>query len=323
MSSFAKCVVRFAAFACLVTPFAAWPQAYPGKPIKLVVPIVPGGSVDLIARRFAQKMSDSMGQPFIVENIGGASGTIGSSQVAKATPDGYTIMWATVGETIVYMFMSRNKPYDAVKDFTPIMAAVSGISVIAAHPSTPGATLKELLDHAKANPGKLAYGSAGIGSYFHMTAELFKSVAGVDLLHVPYKGVPPALNGLAGGQVQLMFVSIASSTPFKNRLKILAVVESKRYPGLPDVPAITEIVPNFEKLPTYYAFFGPAGIPRPLVTRLNEEANKALKSPDMREYLDSVGFLSLGGTPEDLATMHRKGIEIYGQAAKLSGLKPE
>jgi tripartite-type tricarboxylate transporter receptor subunit TctC len=156
-----------------------------------------------------------------------------------------------------------------------------------------------------------------------MTAELFKAVAGVDLLHVPYKGVPPALNGLAGGQVQLMFVSIASSTPFKGRIKALAVVELKRHPAMPDVPAITEIVPGFQKLPTYYAFFGPAGMPQPIVTRLNAEANKALVAAEMREYLDSVGFISVGGTPEDLATMHRAGIEIYAQAAKLAGLKPE
>ena len=261
MSPLAKWFILIAAAACLTSPLTATSQAYPTKPVKLIVPIVPGGSVDLIARRFAQKMGEAMGQPLVVENIAGASGTIGSTQVAKAAPDGYTIMWATVGETIVYLFLSRNRPYDSVKDFTPIMAAVSGISVLAAHPSTPGNTLKEVLEYARANPGKLAYASAGIGSYFHMTAELFKAVAGVDLLHVPLQG---------------------------------------RSAGV-----------------------GPAGMPQPVVARLSAEANKALVAADMREYLDSVGFVSVGGTPEDLAALHRKGIEVYAQAAKLAGLKPE
>jgi tripartite-type tricarboxylate transporter receptor subunit TctC len=298
-------------------------QAYPAKPVRLVVPIVPGGSVDLIARQFAKKMSESMGQAIVVENISGASGTIGSLQVTRAAPDGYTIMWATVGETIVYRYMSKNQPYDSVKDFTPLMAAVSGVTLLVAHPATPGNTLREVIDHARANPGKLAYASAGIGSYFHMTGEMFKSAAKLDLLHVPYKGVPPALNGLAGGQVQLMFVSVASSQPFKDRLKVLAVNEPKRYAAMPDVPAVAEVVPGFEKLPTWYAFFGPAGMQRPLVNRLNGEMNKALTAVDMQKYLESIGFISLGGTPEELASSLQKGIEIYGQAVKLADLKPE
>ncbi len=315
--------VSMLAAALLMAASPAGAQAYPAKPIRLVVPIVPGGSVDLIARRFAQKLGESMGQPLVVENIAGASGTIGTAQVVRAAPDGYTIAWTTVGETIVYRFMSKNQPYDSVKDLTPLMAAVSGITLLAAHPSTPGNTLKEVIEYARANPGKLAYASAGIGSYFHMTGEMFKSVAKIDLLHVPYKGVPPALNGLAGGQVQLMFVSVASSKPFVGRIKILGINEPKRYSGLPDVPAVNEVVAGFDKLPTWYAFFGPAGMPRPIVTRLNGEMNKALVAADMRQYLESIGFVSLGGTPEELGTSLQSGIEVYGQAVKLAGLKPE
>ena len=316
-------VIATLASVIAAAPQSVLSQSYPAKPIRLIVPIVPGGSVDLIARRFAQKMSESMGQSLVVENISGASGTIGSLQVARAAPDGYTIMWATVGETIVYRFMSRNQPYDSVKDFTPLMAAVSGVTLLAAHPSTPGSNLKEMIDYARANPGKLAYASAGIGSYFHMTGEMFKSAAKLDILHVPYKGVPPALNGLAGGQVQLMFTSVASSQPFASRLKILAVNEPRRYAAMPDVPTVGEVVPGFEKLPTWYAFFGPAAMPRPIVTRLNAEMNKALVAADMRQYLESIGFISLGGTPEELGASLQKGIAIYGEAVKLADLKPE
>jgi tripartite-type tricarboxylate transporter receptor subunit TctC len=307
--------------ATLALPAVA--QTFPSKPIRLVVPIVPGGSVDLIARSFAKKLQEQMGQTLVVENIAGASGTIGAYQVTRAAPDGYTIMWCTVGETIVYRFLSRNQTYDSVKDFTPLMAAVSGITIVAVHPSVPVNTLKEVVDYARANPGKLAYGSAGIGSYFHMTGEIFKASTGLDILHVPYKGVPPALQGLAAGQVQMMFVSAFSSTPFKDKLKILAVVESERYPALPNLPAVKEVIPGFEKLPSWYAFFGPAGIPRPLQMRLNGEMNKALSAQDMKEYLDKNVFVALGGTPEDLAASLTKGIEIYGKAVKLAGLKPE
>jgi tripartite-type tricarboxylate transporter receptor subunit TctC len=220
--------------------------------------------------------------------------------VARASPDGYTIMWCTVGETIVYKFLLRHQPYDSLKDFTPLMAAVAAVTVLAAHPSVPGNTLKEVIDYARANPGKLAYASAGIGSYFHMTGELFKHAAGLDILHVPYKGVPPALTGLATGQVQLMFVSVFSARPFLNRIKILAVYEPVRYAPMPNVPAVSEVVPGSEKLPTWYAFFGPAGMPRPIVSRLNAEMNKALGAPDMKDYLDSNGFITIG-SPEDLA----------------------
>jgi tripartite-type tricarboxylate transporter receptor subunit TctC len=302
---------------------AAGAQSYPAKAIRLVVPIVPGGSVDLIARRFAVKMGESMGQSVVVENIAGASGTIGTYQVSRAAPDGYTIAWCTVGETIVYKFMSRNQTYDSLKDLTPLMAAVSGVTILAVHPSVPANTLKELVDYVRANPGKLAYGSAGIGSYFHMTGEMFKAAAGVDILHVPYKGVPPALTALAGGQVQMMFTSAFSAKAVEGKLRVLGVNEPQRYPGLPNIPAIAEVVPSFEKLPTWYAFFGPAAMPRPIVTRLNTEMNKALVAADMKAYLDDNAFISIGGSPEELGTSLRKGVDIYGQAVKLAGLKPE
>jgi tripartite-type tricarboxylate transporter receptor subunit TctC len=268
-------------------------------------------------------MSESLGRPLVVENVSGARGTIGAAQVANAAPDGYTLMWATVGEMVANRFMSRNQPYDALSDFTPLMAGVASVTLLAAHPSTPGATLKELVAYARANPGKLAYASAGIGSYFHLTGELFKQAAGVDILHVPYKGAPPGLNALAAGQVQLMFISVALAKPFAGRIRILAVNELARQASMPDVPTVAEVLPGFEKLPSWYAFFGPAGLPAPLVGRLNAEMNKALASIEARAYIDSIGFIPLGGPPEELAALHKRSIEIYGRAVKLAQLKPE
>jgi tripartite-type tricarboxylate transporter receptor subunit TctC len=322
-ASLVAVLIRVAAAASFLAPLAAASQTYPAKPIRLVVTIVPGGSVDLIARRFGVKLNESLGQPIVVENIAGASGTIGAMQVVRAAPDGYTLMWCTVGETIVYKFLSRNQPYDSLKDFSPIIAAVSPVTVLAAHPSVPGNNLKDVIDYARANPGKFAYASAGIGSYFHMTGELFKHATGLDILHVPYKGAPPALMGLSTGQVQLMFVSVLSAQSFMSKIKVLAVNEPVRYPLMPNVPSITEFVPGFERLPTWYAYLGPAGLPRPIVNRLNAEVNKALVAPDIKEYLATNALISLGGTPEDLASALRKGIDLYAEAVKLSGLKPE
>jgi tripartite-type tricarboxylate transporter receptor subunit TctC len=316
-------LVALATAAVLGLPVAARCQAYPTKPVRLIVPIVPGGSVDLSGRRLAQKLSESLGRPVVVENVSGASGTIGASQVARSAPDGYTLMWCTVGEMIVYRFLSRNQPYDAIKDFTPLMAGMSSITVLASHPSTPGTTLAELIAYARANPGKLTYASAGIGSYFHLAGELFKQAAGVDILHVPYKGAPPAMTSVATGQVKLLFISVALVQPFMGKVKILALNETERHRSLPDVPTVSEVLPNFEKLPTWYAFFGPAGMSRPIIARLNAEMNKALVSPEVSAYIDSIGFLPLGGSPHDLAAMHAKGMEIYARAIRITGLKPE
>ena len=187
----------------------------------------------------------------------------------------------------------------------------------------PAENLKDLIAYARANPGKLAYASAGNGSYFHMTGELFKHAAGLDILHVPYKGVPPALTALSTGQVQFMFVSAFSAQPFMNRLRVIAVNEPVRYALMPMVPAVAEFVPGFEKLPTWYGFFGPAGMARPIVNRLNTEMNRALVAPDMKEYLDANAFMSFGGTPEELAAALKKGVDVYGEAVRVAGLKAE
>jgi tripartite-type tricarboxylate transporter receptor subunit TctC len=310
-----------AAFVTL--PLAAFPQSYPSRPIKMVVPFAPGGSVDLFARRIGQKLNESLGQPMVIDNTSGGVGILGAASVARSAPDGYTLMFVTVGEVLGAVFLRRDLPYDPLKDFTPLMAAVESLTLLLAHPSVSGNTLKELLDYAKRNPGKLAYASAGIGSYFHLSGELLKHDAGVDLLHVPYKSVPPSLNDLAGGQVQMAFAAVASARPYLNRVKVLAVLEATRNPSFPNVPSLSEVVPGFEKLATWFAYFGPAGLPRPIQLRLNTDLGKALAAHDVREWLDANGLLPLGGPPEQLTAMIRRGLETYAQVVKFANIKPE
>ena len=322
MNRLAKWIGSALVAAGCALPLAAQPQSYPSRPIRLVVPIVPGGVVDLAVRRFAQKMTESLSQAVVVENIAGAGGTIGAAKVASAAPDGYTIMWATTGEMIGYLFLTRNRHYDPVKDFTPVMAAITPITLLVAHPSAPG-TLKEFIDHARANPGKLAYSSSGIGATFHMVGEMLKSAAGVDILHVPYKGVPQAIAGLASDDVQLSIASVESSRPYTGRIKVLAINGLKRYAKMPGVPSVAEVVPGFEKVPHWFSFFAPAGLPRAMQMKLNGEMNRIAATPEMQQYFDSIDVEFLGGTPEDLAALHRSGIETYAKAAKLAGIKPE
>jgi tripartite-type tricarboxylate transporter receptor subunit TctC len=298
------------------------PQSYPSRPVRIVVPIVPGGSIDLFARRMGQKMSDAFGQPFIIENLAGASGAIGAAAVARAAPDGYTLMYCPVITVIGLQFVQKGVPYEA-KDFTPVMAAVEALTMIVAHPSAPGGSLKELLEYAKRNPGKVTYASAGVGSYFHLLGETLKRDAGVDLLHVPYKGAPQAMTDVASGQVHMTFISYAVGAPFIGRVKALASLEKTRFPQLPDVPAAAEIIPGYEKLPSFFSWHAPAGLPRPILMRVHGELLKGLQAADTRAWLEQNGVAPMGSTPEELGELQRKGTEAYRNAVKVAGLRAE
>jgi tripartite-type tricarboxylate transporter receptor subunit TctC len=308
---------------CALAPFESPAQEFPSKPLRLVVPTTPGGSVDLVARRMGQKVSDQLGQPITVENIAGAGGNIGGAQVARAAPDGHTIMIATVGSMIVSQFLSTSRPYDPIKDFTPIMMAVKSVNYIVAGPSSPVSSLKQAIDYARQNPGKLTYGSAGVGSVFHMEFELIKSTAGIDILHVPYKGVPGSVNGLASGQVHLIAAGLTSIKSLLERVRILAVLDNKRYAGRPDVPAISEVLGEYQALPSWFSYFGPARIPRPIQMRLNTALNESLTNKELRDYFDSIGLIILGGSPEELAESHKLGLHLFGKVVKAAGIKPE
>jgi tripartite-type tricarboxylate transporter receptor subunit TctC len=297
-----------------------WPTA---KPITIVAPVPPGPSIDMIARLVASKLSESLGQTVIVENRSGANGAIGSNVVAKAAPDGYTLLAATPASHVTAVHLVKNLPYDPVKDFTPIMAAVEPVTALVVNADLPVNSVQELIAYAKANPGKLSYGSSGVGSVFHLTGELFNRTAGVNITHVPYRGVTAPLQDVAAGHIQMMHISLSSARGAleMRKVKVLAILEPKRYAKLPNVPSMNEIIPTFRKPSTWFGFFGPANLPREIVTRLNAEMNKAINAPDSRARLDKSELAIIAGTPEEFAALQRAGIEQFGALIRAADIK--
>lgn len=300
----------------------AWPSA---KPITMVVPFPPGPALDLVARLVAGKVGPAIGQTIVVENRVGANGTIGSNMVARAAPDGYMLLAATAGTHVTAVHLMKNLPYDAVKDFTPIVAAVEPVTCLAVSSTLPVNSVPELIAYAKAHPGELSFGSSGVGSVFHLMGELFNETAGVNITHVPYRGVAPAMQDVAGGHIAMTFISVSNALgpAQQGRAKILAVLEPTRYAGLPDVPSMSEIIPAFRKPSTWFGFFGPPGLPQPIVTRLNSEMVKALKAPDAAPTLQKNGLTVIGGSPADFAALLKNGIERFGAIIKRAGLQPQ
>jgi len=299
--------------------------AQQARPLKIVVPFPPGNGTDILARLMAPKMTAATGQAVIVENRGGANGQIGAEAVARATPDGTTILFTSPSTHVTAQFLSKSLPYDPVKDFTPITAAVEPVTVMTINPSLPVNSVKELIAYAKANPGKLDYSSPGVGAVFHMSGELFKLGAGIDIVHVPYKGASPALQGVIAGEVAIGFNSLASVLPHlrSGKLKVLAVLEAKRYPGLPDVPSIGEALPGFEKPASWFGLFGPAGLPPATTARLHDELVASLKDPEVRGKIDELAMAVIANTPAEFSVMLKNGIDQYGRLIKAAGIKPE
>jgi tripartite-type tricarboxylate transporter receptor subunit TctC len=304
---------------------AAGAQAYPTKPIRLIVPFPPGSGLDTMGRMVASKMGEQFGQPVVVENRAGANGAIGLENAARSAPDGYTLVLGTSSTHGSAPYSTKNLPYDPVRDFTPIATAVTTVIVIAAANNFPVNTIRELIDYAKRNPGKVTYSTSGVGGALHMVAEMFEAQFGVDLVHVPYKGSAPAITAVVAGEVNVGFNGTSESVRLAKtgKLKILAAAESERFPGLPDTPALAELLPGYERPPGWFAFFGPAGIPGTVVQRLNEAIVKALKAPDVAAKLEAQGLFVVAGRPEHLANLVKRSLVLYGQAAKLAGLKPE
>jgi tripartite-type tricarboxylate transporter receptor subunit TctC len=306
------------------TPAAAqsWPAA---KPITMVVPFPPGPALDLVARLVGGKMSEALGQTVVVDNRTGANGTIGSSAVARAAPDGYMLLAATAGTHVTAVHLLKNLPYDPLKDFTPIVAAVEPVTCLAVNSALPVNSVEELIAYAKARPDELSYGSSGVGSVFQMMGELFNQTAGVRIKHVPYRGVAPAMQDVVSGHIPMVFISVSNAVPAvqSGRVKILAVLEPTRYAKLPDIRSMSEIVPAFQKPSSWFGFFGPAGLPREIVTRLNAEMVKALKAPDVLAKLDDNGMAVIGGTPEQFAALMQDGITRYGAIIKAAGIQAE
>jgi tripartite-type tricarboxylate transporter receptor subunit TctC len=306
----------------LVAPVAAQPA---GKPISIVVPFPPGSALDLVARLAGAKLADALGQPVVVENRTGANGTLGASAVARAVPDGQTLLFTTASTHVTAVHLMKSLPYDPLKDFTPIAAAVEPVTCLVVNGALPVGSVAELVAYAKARPGALSYGSSGVGSVFHLMGELFNQTAGVRINHVPYRGSAPALQDVIAGHIPMAFVSIPNALTLGNAggVKILAVLEPMRFSRRPDIASMSEAVPAFRKPSSWFGVFGPAGLPAPMTARLNSEIVQALLAPDMKAKLDETGMAVIGGTPEDFRALIVDGIARYGAIIKAAGVKPE
>jgi tripartite-type tricarboxylate transporter receptor subunit TctC len=306
------------------TPVCAqtWPSA---KPITIVVPVPAGPTIDMLARLIAEKLSEALGQIVIVDNRSGANGMIASTFVAHAAPDGYTILAATPASHVTAVHLMKDLPVDPVKDFTPIMAAVEPVTALVLNALLPVTSVEELIGYAKANPGKLAYGSSGVGSVFHLTGELFNRTAGVNMTHVPYRGVTQAIQDTAAGHIQLTYISLASARGAleSGKAKVIAILEPKRYERLPNVPSLSEILPAFQKPATWFGFFGPAHLPQDILARLNFEMRKAITAPQVRAKLEAQDLVVIADTPEQFAALQQAGIEQFGAIIKAAGIQPQ
>ncbi len=299
---------------------AAWPE----KPITLVVPWAPGGSTDILARALGTKLSQSLGQPVIVDNRAGASGNIGSNFVAKAAPDGYTLLVGSMSTHAMNPALMATMPFRGVEDFTPIAQLANVINTMVINPSVPAKNVKEFVAYAKANPGKLNYASAGPGSTNHLSAVLFEKAAGIQMVHVPYKGGAPAVVDTVADQTQVLFSAGTQTLPHvkAGKLRLLAVTEAQRSTLMPDVPTVGETLPGYQ-LGVWYGFFGPAGMPKDLVERLNAEANKAMADPEVRKHMESIGVEIVKTTPQQFAKVLRDDADRYGRIIRELGIKGE
>jgi len=308
---------------CAVLPSLAHAQSYPNKTIRMIVPFPAGGATDIVARLVAQKLGDAVGQQVIVDNRGGAAGTIGSDLAAKSPPDGYTILIGTSSTHAIAQSLYAKLPYDSIKDFTPVVGIATATIVLSMHPSVPAKTVRELIVLAKAKPDALSFASSGSGGVSHLVGEMFKAQAGVQMLHIPYKGDAPALADLVGGQVSLEFGTALSFLPYiqSGRLKALAVTSLKRSQVMPDVPTVAESgLKGFEAL-QWFGVFAPAGTRAEVVTRLNTEIVKILQTADMRERLTKLASEVMADSPEQFAVFQKAEIAKWARVVKDSGAR--
>jgi tripartite-type tricarboxylate transporter receptor subunit TctC len=308
-------------------PFAAFAQAstYPNKPVRLVVGVPPGGATDLVARLVAEQLSKQTGQQFVVDNRGGAGGNIGAENVAKSPPDGYTLFLGPIGTMAINPFVYAKMPFDPVKDFAPISQLTSIPIVMIVHPSVPAKDVREFIAFAKANPGKVNFASGGNGTQTHISGEMLKSLAGVDMTHIPYKGNGPAMIDLLAGRVLVMFDQISSALPHvrAGKLNALGVTTAKRSAVAPDIPTLAETgLPTFEAT-TWHGLFAPAGTPRDVIAKLNAETVKALSSPELIEKFKTNGIDPVSSSPEQFAALLKSELQRWGDVVKAAGIKPE
>ena len=298
--------------------------AYPVRPIRVIITVAPGGGSDITTRAVAQKLTEAWGQQVIVDNRPGGNGIVGMEIAAHATPDGYTLLLGTIGPVAVNPSLYRKLPYDTLRDYAPIARAVSALNMLVVHPSLPVQSVKELIAYAKANTKKLNFGSSGVGFADHLAGELFNTLAGVNMQHVPYKGGAPAMIDLLGGQLQLIFATVSTAIIHVKAGKIrpLAVTSAKRVDQFADLPTVAEAgVPGFA-VDNWYGFFAPGGTPRPIVLKLHGEINRILELPDVKERLQGLGIFSfLAPTPEAFGAYIKSEIDKYAKVVQQSGVR--
>ena len=294
---------------------------YPTRPVRMVVGFPPGGGTDIIARLVAQKLSERWGQPVVVENKVGASGNIGAELVAKSAPDGYTLLMAFSSHASNAALSKL--PFDIHKSFSAITQVGSAPMVVIAHPAFPAKTLRELIAYAKANPGAIKYGSSGIGTPVHLAGELMAQLAGIQMVHVPYKGIAPAMTAILGGEIQISYVAVLTGFQhFKaGRLRPLAVASKTRYPALPDVPTAEEAGLSGYEVDFWYALLGPGGMAPTLVDRIQRDAAAVLTAPEMRESLLAQGCIAVGGKPEELTALIKNEYALWSRVVQAGGIK--
>lgn len=308
--------------AAMMAPWTrAFGQGYPERSITLVVPFAAGGSTDILARIVAGHLQQALGQPVVIENRTGASGNLGTGTVARAAPDGYTFLFNTMSVHTMNHALFANMNFDGVKDFSPIAMLAYVTNTMVIHPSVPAKTVKEFIDYAKANPGKIAYASAGPGSTNHLCAALFEKMTGIQMVHVPYRGGAPAVADTVSGQTQLFFTAGTQSLEHvkAGKLRLLAVTEEKRSSLLPDVPTVGETIPGYE-MSVWYGAFGPAGMPKPVVDKLNAEISRILFLPEVKSRMDAIAVEVAKSTPEELGALTRKDADKWGRIIKDLGV---
>ena len=317
-----RCFGALALIAATSGPLSAQ-EAWPNRPVKLIVPLTAGGGVDMMARLTAQHLSDQLGQQVVVENQGGAGGTIAANAVARARPDGYTLIFQSVSSAVVNALVYKNLPYDPIKDLIPVTLAGSFPLVLVTNPDLPAKDLGELIALLKANPGKYSYGSSGVGTMPHLAGELFKSMAGVDMVHVPYRGNSAIMADLFAGRVAIMFDG--PPTQLGNiqggKVRALAITTAERSPVLPTVPPVADTLPGYA-IPFWTAIFAPANTPADIVERIAAETRKAMQSPEVIRRYGDVGIVGVGSSPEELDRFWREQLAYLGKIVKGANVKP-
>jgi tripartite-type tricarboxylate transporter receptor subunit TctC len=319
----------FFAAACAASPAGllaqAFPQAFASKPVRVFTQFVPGSGGDASLRVVTTLVAESIGQPLVIENRAGAGGALAAEAVMRAAPDGYTILGSSSATHVFRQFLVKSMPFDPTRDFTPISQLMETVTYLVANPSVPGANLAEILQYARANPGKFSYGSSGIGTEGHLSGEQISQLSGVPLVHVPYKASAEAIQAVVGGTLPSTFVIFASMAPLARtgKVRVIAAVRDERSPRLPDVPTVREAVPGFESVSSWTGMYGPAGLPVPVLRRLNAEFVKAMKDAGVVKRLGDMGFDAIGNTPEEFAARMKTEVALAARLVKLAGIQPE